>query len=387
MLAQAVRASGAALTVVTIVPCDTEEPSALAPSIESELKHVWGIEATIRVARRSPPSRLPWLAQQLRGVLGYGHTPTMLEMTSAELVAVLRSELGERPPRFVVAHRLASMFVLTQLAVNLPPTYFDMDDVEHIFALRSVRTAASVRRKIFGLMALPGLLYAEWRALRRARLSFVCSTRDVHYLSSQFLTRTVQMLPNAVAIPLAAHTPPPAQTILMVGAYTYGPNADAAEFFINDILPLLRKRFPEAQLWLAGAGTEGLPSFGRSPANVRFLGFVDDLATLYESARIVVCPVRYGGGTRVKLVEAAAWGKAIVTTTLGAEGLGMKPGQDALFADFPGAFADACARLIEDEALCARLGGNARRLAIEQFDQERIVARLASTFEHDAATA
>jgi glycosyltransferase involved in cell wall biosynthesis len=197
----------------------------------------------------------------------------------------------------------------------------------------------------------------------------------------------VQILPNAVAIPLAADTPPPGQTILMVGAYTYGPNADAAEFFINDILPLLRKRFPEAQLWLAGAGTEGLASFGRAPANVRFLGFVDDLAALYAAARIVVCPVRYGGGTRVKLVEAAAWGKAIVTTTLGAEGLGMSPGRDALFADLPGEFAEACARLIEDEALCASLGGNARRLAIEQFDQVRIVARLASTFEHEAATA
>jgi glycosyltransferase involved in cell wall biosynthesis len=125
---------------------------------------------------------------------------------------------------------------------------------------------------------------------------------------------------------------------------------------------------------------EALASFARAPANVRFLGFVEDLTALYGQARVVVCPIRYGGGTRVELVEAAALGKAIVTTTLGAEGLGMRPGQEALFADLPAAFAEACARLIQDDALCEKLGANARRLAVEQFDQERIVARLAGIF-------
>lgn len=387
MLAEAIRASGALLTVVALVPDDTEPGTLgeLAQRIERELKEVWGIEATVRLARRAPTSRMPWLIRQLRASIGYGQTPELLEMASPELAAVLRSEIGEKPAQFVVAHRLAAMFTLMRLAGRLPPTFFDMDDVEHLFALRSVRTVSGLRRKAFSLLRVPGLLWAEGRALHQARGSFVCSVRDAGHLSSLFLTRSVQVLPNAASIPASAQPPPEGQVILMVGVYAYGPNSDAAEFLINEIFPLVRRRAPQAQLWLAGAGVEALASFGRAPPNVRFLGFVDDLVGVYAQARIVACPIRYGGGTRVKLVEAAALGKAIVTTTLGAEGLGMRPDQEALFADVPHVFADACARLIEDEALCARLGANARRLAEEQFDQSRIIARLAGTFRQATA--
>ena len=387
MLAQAVRASGASLTVATIVPPDTEQSivAALPAHVEADLKEVWGIDATVRVARCGPPSRLPWLAQQLRGVLGYGQGPGMRQMASAELKALLRSEVGAKSSQFIVAHRLASMSVVMRFVARGALIYFDMDDVEHIFVLRSLRTTTSLRNRLFGVLALPALLYAEWRALRNAQQSFVCSTRDARHLSSFFRTRTVQVLPNAVPIPRAADAPPAGQTLLMVGVYAYGPNADAAEFFINDIFPLVRQRYPQAQLLLAGAGADGLASYGKAPPNVQFLGYVDDLAALYEAARIVVCPVRYGGGTRVKLVEAAAWGKAIVTTTLGAEGLGMRPDHDALFADRAREFADACARLMRDDALCATLGRNARQLAREQFDQERIIARLAGQFPGSVA--
>jgi hypothetical protein len=385
-LLQAIHASGAVLTVATTVPVDTSADAleGLACRIGSDLKQVWGVEARVRVARRTPPSHLPWLMQEIRGAFGYGRTPGTRLLASPELHALLRDEVRTAAPRFIVAHRLTSMFALLRVGGRLPPTFFDMDDVEHKFALRTARSAG-LRQKLLNYLWLPGLLFTEWRALRTARRSFVCSALDVRHLSALFFTRTVQALPNAVAIPAVAATVPRGEVVLMVGAYGYAPNADAAEFFINAILPGLRKRLPGVELWLVGAGAEGLPSFKAAPPNVRFLGFVDDLATVYSAARIVVCPVRYGGGTRVKLVEAAAWGKAIVTTTLGAEGLGMEPDRDALFADHPDAFADACVRLIEDDALCAVLGANARRLAVEQFDQERIVARLAGVFVQDVA--
>ena len=389
MLVEGIRASGASLTVVTLAPSDAEDAaiSALSPHVERELREVWGVEATVRVARSAPASQLPWIVQQLRGVLAYGQTPVLRQMASTELAAVLRSEITAHPGLFIVAHRLAAMFTLMRLAGRLPRTYFDMDDVEHTFALRSVRTLSGARNKVFSLLAVPGLLWAEGRALHRARQSFVCSDRDARRLAALFLTRSVRALPNTVAIPPAVQATPSGQVVLMVGVYAYGPNADAAEYFIGRIFPLLRQRFPQAEFWLAGAGVENLASFARAPANVRFLGFVDDLVSLYGQARIVVCPIRYGGGTRVKLVEAAALGKAIVTTTVGAEGLGMRPDQEALFADSPQAFADACVRLMEDEALCARLGASAHRLAAEQFDQGRIVDRLAGIFREDPVTA
>jgi glycosyltransferase involved in cell wall biosynthesis len=170
----------------------------------------------------------------------------------------------------------------------------------------------------------------------------------------------------------------------MVGAYTYGPNLDGAEHFINQILPRLRIRVPTVEFWLVGTGVEHLPSFVHAPPNVRFLGFVEDLSSIYAAARVIVCPIRYGGGTRVKLIEAASWGKPIVSTTLGAEGLGFRSGEEALLVDKPELFADACARLIEDDGLCETLSQNARRLAIERFDESRIVEQLINVFSAPA---
>lgn len=388
-LLQAVHVADVGLMVATTVPVDTSDAAmpVLARQIESDLQQVWGVVAAVRVARKRRPSGLPWLLQELRGALGYGLQPEPRQAASLELSALLGEQLRSNPPRFVVAHRLTSMFALLRLGVPLPPTFFDMDDVEHKFALRTAGSAPGWRQKLLKYSYLPGLLRTEWRALHRARRTFVCSSLDVRHLSRLFLTwrDRVQVLPNAVGIPAKPAPLARGQVVLMVGAYGYAPNADAAEFFINQIFPALRRRAPDAELWLVGAGADGLPSFRAAPANVVFKGFVDDLAAVYAAARVVVCPVRYGGGTRVKLVEAAAYGKPIVTTTLGAEGLGMKPDHDALFADDPEAFAAACARLIKDDALCTTLADNARRLAVEQFDQQRITSRLAGVFLGDVA--
>lgn len=166
----------------------------------------------------------------------------------------------------------------------------------------------------------------------------------------------------------------------MVGIYSYEPNADGAEHFISEVMPLLRRHQPEAELWLAGASPESIPSFARAPDGVRFLGFVEDIAGVYAAARIVVCPIRFGSGTRVKLVEAAAWGKAIVSTRIGAEGLGMVHRRDVLFADGGVELAEACLELLRDDRLVERLGANARALAERSYDRSKIVQALATTF-------
>ena len=105
-------------------------------------------------------------------------------------------------------------------------------------------------------------------------------------------------------------------------------------FFLEHVLPHIRNSRPDAEVWFVGAGADQLKSFSNSTPGVRFLGFVDDLAKVYQTARVVICPIRYGSGTRVKLIEAAAWGKPIVSTTIGAEGLNMSHQEHALFGDY-----------------------------------------------------
>ena len=100
---------------------------------------------------------------------------------------------------------------------------------------------------------------------------------------------------------------------------------------------------------------------------VELTGFVSDLRPHLAAAAAVVVPLRLGGGTRLKIVEAMAMGKAIVSTTLGAEGIEAVPGRDLLIEDEPAAFADAVSRLLADPDLAARIGQSARRLAVRQY--------------------
>jgi glycosyltransferase involved in cell wall biosynthesis len=382
MLVDAIRPTGLSLRVFcTIAPDRTQRPLAdIAAEIKQEIAAIWQIEAEVTVSPLGEPSKARWLLQQLAGITGYANTPLLRTTFTPAAYDLLAAELAHRPA-LIVAHRLPSMFALSNLPMPLPPTFFDLDDIEHTMALRTVHRLPSLRAKILTLAALPALWLAERRAVRHARSTFVCSEIDARHARQLFGTASISVLPNSVAIPPVAARPATGLVMLMVGIYSYGPNADGAEFFIEEILPLVRSRIPGAEIWLAGSTPEYIKAFKDRPEGVRFLGFVDDIDSLYREARIIICPIRYGSGTRVKLVEAAAWGKAIVSTTLGAEGLGMTHGQDVLLADSAEAFAAGCARLLQDDALSRRLAENARTLAQRTFDRQEIVRTLAIRFQ------
>lgn len=370
----------------TIAPQEAVEPlPAIAARIEQELLELWRIEATVVLGVAAPPSEAPWLFQQFRALTGYAQTPLSRSLFPQASLQLLRREL-EQQPALIVAHRLLSMFALTRIARDLPPTFFDLDDVEHIMVLRTLRQTASLREKFFNVLSLPALLYAERQSVRRAVRTFVCSGDDAARVRNTFRSDSIEVLPNAISMPAAVPGIASRPVLLMVGIYTYGPNADGADFFIREIFSLIRAQMPDAELWLVGKSPENLASFALRPEGVSFLGFVDDLDAVYRDARVVVCPIRYGSGTRVKLVEAAAWGKPIVSTGIGAEGLGMKDGEDAALVDDPRQFAASCLHLLRDDTACATLGKNARELALRTFDKHGIVQQLAEKFRRLAGT-
>jgi glycosyltransferase involved in cell wall biosynthesis len=382
MLVDAIRATGLPLHIYcTIAPApDLPSPQAIAARIEREIADTWQLDATVSVGVHAPLPDTSWLLQQARGILGYGRMPLIRPYFNDAALATLANALAANPV-FVVAHRLPSMYALVLAAQRsgrkLPPAFFDLDDIEHVVALHSLKKIASHRDRLFALAYLPGLIRAEQRTIRHAYRTLICSEQDRTRLHRLVPDSTAYVLPNAMPIPADTGPAARAPILLMVGIYSYGPNADGADFFIREILPLVRARRPDAELWLAGSAPEQIPAYRQQPAGVRFLGFVDDLDAVYREARVVVCPIRYGSGTRVKLIEAAAWAKPIVSTQIGAEGLGMLDGRDALFADAAPDFAERCLQLLQDDARCDALGANARALAESNFDRGRIVAQLA----------
>jgi glycosyltransferase involved in cell wall biosynthesis len=109
-----------------------------------------------------------------------------------------------------------------------------------------------------------------------------------------------------------------------------------------------------------------------SPAGVEFTGIVPDIELLYGRTRVVCCPLTNGGGTRVKLIEAAAYAKPIVSTTMGAEGLAFTDGNNILIRERDADIADACVQLLEDDAQCSTLGAAAYRLATTAYDRQAV---------------
>ena len=109
---------------------------------------------------------------------------------------------------------------------------------------------------------------------------------------------------------------------------------------------------------------------------VKFTGFVDDIVGLYERSRIVCCPIFSGGGTRVKIIEAAAYGKPIVSTRIGAEGIEMHDDKELLLRDDPSGFAEACVTLLKNTDLCSRLGTAARMVVEKSYDRRTIIRHI-----------
>jgi len=172
----------------------------------------------------------------------------------------------------------------------------------------------------------------------------------------------------------------PQTPLVFTGKMDFRPNVDAALWFADEILPLIRREIPDAHFWIVGQSPHSrlVPLASRS--DVTLTGRVEDIRPYIAEARVFVVPLRMGGGTRLKVLQAMAMGKAIVSTRLGCEGIAMTPGREALWADTPAEFARAAVALLRDAARRAELGAAARRLAESKYDWKMIVPRVEDVY-------
>jgi glycosyltransferase involved in cell wall biosynthesis len=280
----------------------------------------------------------------------------------------------DRGPDLVLAHKPTALAPLLLTRRRLPPLVYDMDDLEHVKLAQQARQRPWHGRVLPALGA--GLL--RWQAtcaLKRATATLVCAAGDRARLSRWAGGERVQVVPNALA-PRPALPLPSQPVLLFLGTYWYRPNRDAAEYLVRTILPLVRAASPAARLIIAGERPETLRSFADRPAGVEFAGFVEDLDELYARSRVVVAPLLSGSGTRIKIIEAALYGRPVVSTTVGAAGLDVTDGREVLIADTPEAFAAACLELLEDDSKARDLTAAASALVLARYDRAKVVAEL-----------
>lgn len=301
--------------------------------------------------------------------------PPYDQVAYEEQIGAVRHLLAGEPDILFV-HRLSSMIPLLLARSETPKVYFDMDDIEHVAFARSIRQPPRWPGKSLHYLRLPILRLWERRAIRLSQTTFICSEVDRRYLKKTYGLENVEVIPNAVDIPKEQEALPDRPAILFLGFFNYGPNIAAADYLIGAIWPLVRSAVPNARLFLAGAHPDRISAFKNHPPEVEFLGFVDDLAELYNRVSVVCCPILSGGGTRIKILEAAAYGKAIVSTTVGAEGIDLKDGREILLRDDPPSFAEACVRLLRNQDAALKIGRAARGAIIKSYRRDEVVNRI-----------
>jgi polysaccharide biosynthesis protein PslH len=263
------------------------------------------------------------------------------------------------------------------------PTALDLQDVASRWFGR-VRSQGQTRqqRTMMAVELLKTRRY-ETRCARRADVVFVTSEIEKAFLDALTGVSSVEV-PNGVDT--AAFVPRPdavedADTILFVGPLSYSANLDGMQWFAREVLPLITAAHPQAHVDLVGAPIDehGLP-----PA-VHLLGRVPDVRDHLARAPLSIVPVRVGSGTRYKILEALSMGRAVVSTTVGAEGLGVVDREHLLLADDPQPFAAAVLELLSDAALRTSLGEAGRAHVLPRFDWEPLVAAVDAGWERAVA--
>jgi glycosyltransferase involved in cell wall biosynthesis len=175
---------------------------------------------------------------------------------------------------------------------------------------------------------------------------------------------------------------PGAKNIVTLGTLHYPPNADGIRWFLYEVLPRIRRSVPNVRLTVIGKSppADFLDLALRHPDVIRLTGYVPDLIPYLEDSSLMVVPVRAGGGMRVRILEAFAYGMPVVTTTVGLEGIQAKPGKDVLVADSPADFADSVIRLLNDDSLQSQLSKNGRLLAETRYDWKVVLKELDSVY-------
>lgn len=242
--------------------------------------------------------------------------------------------------------------------------------------LRRRAAAEPVLRRWYMRWQANRLERAEAQCLGRFALNIVVSDDDATLMRGVAPLARVAVVPNGVDTDFFRPTDAPVRDCVFVGGTSWFPNRDALLWCVDEILPRLRARVPDATVTWVGRVTEAERARLADVPGLTLTGYVEDIRPFVARAACFIAPLRVGGGTRLKLLDALAMGKAIVSTRIGAEGLGARDGEEMLLADDADAFADAVHRVLGDAALRERLAHGARALAERRFSWDGIGERL-----------
>ena len=253
----------------------------------------------------------------------------------------------------------------------------DLDDIETDVRREWLRLAppeawqASIAERI----DLAVLALYQGRALRKFDRVLVASEKDRARLRHR---PQIEVIPNGADVQRSLLPDnSDGRTLLCLGTYGYWPNVDGLRAFLQNVLPLIHAEIPDVRVLVVGRDMPEQVSRLHDGVRIVVHANVADIEPYYRRATVSVVPIRLGGGTRIKILEAFTFGRPVVSTAIGCAGLEVCPGQHLLVADQPNDFAQACIALLRNPAQRARLVASARALVEQEYSWDSSRSRLA----------
>lgn len=251
-----------------------------------------------------------------------------------------------------------------------PAVVIDSHDIGYDLARQVAASGAPLGQRLHASFNWRKLAREELAAYNAADGVCVCSTADQKRLAADAPAATTVVIPNAADVehlqPRETYPAPDGRTVLFFGLLATVPNVDGVLYFLREIWPLIAAARPDARFVVIGA--DPAPSLiAHAGAGVTIVGPVEDLRPHLSAAAVVVVPLRLGSGTRLKILEAWAMARPVVSTALGAEGLDAISGQHLLIADDPRSFASSVLRVLGEPKLADEVGRAGRALVRERY--------------------
>jgi len=315
-------------------------------------------------------THLPAHGSRRRAQLRWAWEPwPVAQMDSSRLNRFVRQRAGWST---VQAHTL--QMVQFGQAAGVPMVFDAPDSMTHVTATLSKADSRRGASAAWRFEELKTRLYE--RRCVRAVDAVTVPTDDEGALFERWGAKCVVVVPNGVAVHDIEYRPPAAGAgIVFVSYLRWRPNVEAAIELAERILPYVRDRIPDATLSLIG-GDPPPEVACRRGASVEVTGFVDDVVPHLHAARVTVMPLRAGGGTRLKALEALAAGVPVVATPFAVNGLGLRDGEHILLGNSSSELAEQAVRVMRDDALAEHVSRAGRRLVEERYDWSRVARPL-----------
>lgn len=260
-------------------------------------------------------------------------------------------------------------------------------NVEHVILDRRADNETRPLHRAYLRYQAAKLKSYEGRACQRAQHVVAVSELDAQQLRELGPGARVTSVPNGVDTEYfhTSHTPRKPTSLVFVGGFTWFPNLDAITYFCEDILPKLLKTIPDIQLTVIGKqpDTPVAQNIAKHP-NVKLAGLVEDIRPDVDAAAAYIVPLRIGGGTRLKILDALSMSKTIISTSVGCEGLDVEDGKTIVIADTPDAFAQAIVKVLADPAWADTIGQQGRQLVESRYDWAAVAKTLMAVYADTA---